>query len=130
MVVNFNYCDCFSFTNNILYFYETDFNRPKTDLSKDLTGYLIIVTGSSAGIGKITAFKLLKKGATVIFACRNQSKTNEVLNTLPEKLRQKAIFMKLDLSSLTSVENFVKEFTETYEKLDILINMLVKLTKI
>ena len=98
------------------------FNRPRTDLSKDLTDYIIIVTGSSAGIGKITAFELLKKGATVIFACRNQNKTNEILNTLPEKLRQKAIFIKLDLSSLTSVENFVKEFTETYEKLDILIN--------
>lgn len=98
-------------------------NSPTTSLTKSFKDSIIIVTGSSAGIGKFTAFELLKKGATVIFACRSEEKTNKVINSIQdEECKKRAVFMKLDLSSFNSVKNFVKEFTSIYNQIDILVN--------
>ena len=97
-------------------------NGPINPIKKDMTGKLIIVTGSSDGIGLETAKDLLQSNAKVIFACRNKNKTESVINTLPENLRKNAIFEQLDLSSFKSIENFVKEVKAKYDKIDILIN--------
>ena len=93
-----------------------------TPLKKSMEGKIIIVTGSSAGIGKETALKLIKDGAHVIFACRHKEKTLEVIKQIEQKIRHQAHFIELNLSSFNSVNNFIKEFNSKYEKLDILIN--------
>lgn len=98
------------------------FSGPTFKNKKKLNGKIIIVTGASDGIGKVTAEDLLKSGATVIFACRSEKKTKEVISELDKKLQENAIYMNLDLSSYDSVLNFTKEFKSKYDKLDILIN--------
>ena len=97
-------------------------NGPLNPIKKDLTGKIIIITGSSDGIGLEAAKDLLRSNAKVIFACRNKNKTEGIINTLPENLRKNAIFEQLDLSSFKSIENFVKEIKSKYDKIDILIN--------
>ena len=97
-------------------------NGPLNPIKKDLTGKLIIITGSSDGIGLEAAKDLLKSNATVIFACRNKNKTEGIINTFPENLKKNAIFMQLDLVSFKSIENFVSEIKSKYRKIDILIN--------
>ena len=97
-------------------------NGPLNPIKKDLTGKLIIVTGSSDGIGLETAKDLLKSNATVIFACRNKTKTEAIIKSFPENLRKNAIFIPLDLESFKSIESFVKEIKSKYPKIDILIN--------
>jgi retinol dehydrogenase-12 len=97
------------------------FNGPsakKTNLSKKV----IIVTGSSDGIGKVTAENLLKQGATVIFACRNENKTRNLISTFDKKYQENAIYMHLDLSSFKSVKEFIEEFYKKFDKLNILVN--------
>lgn len=37
----------------------------------NLLGKVVVITGSSAGVGKATALKLAKRNATLVFACRN-----------------------------------------------------------
>ena len=76
---------------------------PLNPIKKDLTGKLIIVTGSSDGIGLETAKDLLISNAKVIFACRNKNKTEGIINSLPENLKKNAIFVQLDLSSFKSI---------------------------
>ena len=56
---------------------------PLNPIKKDLTGKLIIITGSSDGIGLETAKDLLKSNATVIFACRNKNKTEGIIKYFP-----------------------------------------------
>ena len=97
-------------------------NGPLNPIKKDLTGKLIIVTGSSDGIGLETAKDLLRSNARVIFACRNKNKTQEIINKFPENYKKNAIFIQLDLASFKSIENFVKEIKSKYPKIDILIN--------
>lgn len=45
---------------------------PSRSYMTNLTNQIIIITGSSAGIGKETARDLAKRGGTIIFACRDQ----------------------------------------------------------
>ena len=83
---------------------------------EDVTGKIIIITGSSAGIGKAQAFNLLENGATVIFACRDEKKTRLVLEET-KKLENKskastscfdrAVYINVNLNSFKSVNNFV-----------------------
>ena len=97
-------------------------NGPLNPIKKDLTGKLIIITGSSDGIGLETAKDLLKSNAKVIFACRNKNKTEGIINSFPENMKKNAIFIQLELESFKSIENFAKEIKSKYPKIDILIN--------
>lgn len=98
-------------------------NGPKTRESKNMKGKIAIVTGCSAGIGKETARDLLSKGAIVIFACRDKTKTLKIMNKITNTSnKQNAIFIHLNLTSFKSVNLFVQEFSKQFDKLDLLIN--------
>jgi NAD(P)-dependent dehydrogenase (short-subunit alcohol dehydrogenase family) len=89
----------------------------------DLTNKVIIVTGATAGIGKESALTLLEKGAKVIFACRDEIRTNTLINSIQKlKMRGNAYFIQLNLANFSSIKSFVKEFKIRFGKVDILIN--------
>jgi len=107
----------------IIYILRKYFNGPKTNLEKSMIGKTIIVTGSNSGIGKTTAVELVKKGAKVVFANRDEEKTLAVINSIKDpEIRKNAYFIKLDLGSFESILNFTKEFKNNFLKVDILIN--------
>ena len=97
-------------------------NGPLNTIKKDLTGKLVIITGCSDGIGLETAKDILNSNAKVIFACRNKSKTENIINNLPDNLKKNAIFMKLDLVSFKNIYDFSNEIKTKFQKIDILIN--------
>jgi retinol dehydrogenase 12 len=106
-----------------LYFLRKYFNGPKSKYHRNLKGKVIIVTGASDGIGKETAFQLLRDEATVIFACRDEKKTLEIISKIKnEEQRSRAIFIKLDLSDFDSIKKFIEDFKAKFDQLDILIN--------
>lgn len=88
-----------------------------------MTGKVVIVTGASGGLGYETALDLARRGAKVIIACRDdirgKNAVAKIINTTKNKFVR---YIQLDLSSLTSVRKFVKEFINTESKLDVLIN--------
>ncbi|MFX0092220.1 MAG: oxidoreductase [Candidatus Hodarchaeota archaeon] len=89
----------------------------------DLTGKITIVTGANSGIGYETARALAHKGATVILACRNKDKGEVAVRQIDQEyLEAKAELMQLDLADLASVHRFADEFTNQYDRVDILIN--------
>ena len=98
-------------------------NGKKAKNIKRMDGKVIIVTGSSAGIGKETAIELLKQGATVVFASRNTTKTMSILENFKDKeLKNNAHIIPLDLSDIDSITEFNNKFKQNFTKLDILIN--------
>ena len=99
-------------------------NGPWYSKRKDLTSKTIIITGSSAGIGKETAFDLLENGAYVIFACRDEKKTRDVIAEIknPDS-RARATFMRIDLTDVNSIINFNSEYRKQVNRdIDMLIN--------
>ena len=106
----------------LLYFLRKRLKGGVCENKHDMTNKIIIITGSSSGIGKESALDLLNHNAKVIFACRSEERTMKIINNLPENLRKNAFFMKLDVSDLTSIYNFVQEIKKKYKKIDILMN--------
>jgi len=92
-----------------------------------IDGKTVIVTGANTGIGKETALDLARRGGRVILACRSIQRGNDAADYIREQLTlekatQDVRVMKLDLSSLASVRQFVEEFKKKEKRLDILVN--------
>lgn len=89
----------------------------------DLTGKTAIVTGSSDGIGKETARILAAWNATVILACRNETKADLVAEDIMETTgSDKVSVLKLDLASFKSVAQFAQQIINLGIPVNILIN--------
>ncbi|WP_225728600.1 MULTISPECIES: oxidoreductase [unclassified Nocardia] len=80
----------------------------------DQTGRSFVITGANGGLGAETTKVLAAKGATVIMACRNTKKAQEVADAIPGDVRVAA----LDLADLASVREFAGQTGE----FDVLIN--------
>ena len=86
-------------------------------------GRVVIVTGSSSGLGQETARVLARKGAEVILAVRNVNKGAAVAKLIQDEFPSAQLHVhKLDLASLTSVTEFTEAFQKEYQRLDLLIN--------
>ncbi|KAF8601567.1 NAD(P)-binding protein [Ceratobasidium sp. AG-I] len=106
--------------------------RWSVDQVPDLTGQVIIVTGSAAeydcyrgnaGIGRETCKVLLGKGAKVYMAARNRSKADEAIEWLKTETNGKIpIFLQLDLADLDSVRRAAEEFKQKEQELHVLFN--------
>ena len=87
-------------------------------------GKLIIVTGSSSGIGYEAARVLANKSAKVIIAVRNKEKGVKAVNHIKDQNADaKVKLMLLDLADLSSISKFSEEFNKEYSQLNILINL-------
>ncbi len=94
-----------------------------TENIPDQNGKVIIVTGSSSGIGFEAARVLASKNATVIIAVRNLEKGKNALNKIKAQYKNSDVqVMELDLANLKSIRSFVNAFKIHYDKLDLLIN--------
>jgi NAD(P)-dependent dehydrogenase (short-subunit alcohol dehydrogenase family) len=84
---------------------------------------VIIVTGSTSGIGKEAARVLAGKNAKVVMAVRNTEKGEKVAQEFREAHAGARVDVrKLDLTSLASVKAFADGFFRDYNRLDVLIN--------
>lgn len=89
----------------------------------DLTGKVVIVTGSNSGTGLETARVLSSVGAKVIIPCRTLEKSYGAIDYIKETVPQADLVpMQLDLSDLSSIKAFVNAFIALNLPLDILIN--------
>lgn len=72
---------------------------------------VVIITGANTGIGKETALDLAQRGGKIYLACRDTKKSDEARLEIIEKTGNKNVFSReLDLASLESIRNFVKEY--------------------
>lgn len=83
---------------------------------------VVLVTGSSTGIGKSTAVEFAKEGAIVIVnSFKHLDKGKEVVKEI-QKLGSKSILIKCDVSNEKQVKNMIDSIIKKFGKIDILIN--------
>jgi short-subunit dehydrogenase len=84
---------------------------------------IILLTGSTDGIGKATARDLSSLGADVVLHGRNKQKGNEVRKELAKVTEsQMPDLFVADLSSRDQLRQMAKEITSGCTRLDVLIN--------
>ncbi|BDU05027.1 oxidoreductase [Nocardia cyriacigeorgica] len=86
----------------------------KPEQISDQTGRTFVVTGANGGLGVETTKVLASKGATVVMACRNTAKAQEIADRIDGDVK----VAPLDLADLSSV----REFADNCGEFDVLIN--------
>lgn len=84
---------------------------------------IAVVTGASSGIGKETARGLAQLGFTVVLACRDDARAGAARDELVAATGNPSICaMRLELSSIASIDAFVAELRQRFGRLDLLVN--------
>lgn len=89
----------------------------------NLNGKVCIVTGSTSGIGLVTAKELAKMGATTVVVARDEDRGEAALKEVIEYSKNTNVeLLMCDFSSPFSIVEFSEKFRRNYDRLDILVN--------
>lgn len=93
-------------------------------MSHDFTGKVVLVTGSSSGIGEDLVIQFSKRGAKVVVTGRTEKAAEEVaqlcLQSSPAGLKPLKVIA--DLENRDDIERLVEMTISTFGQLDILVN--------
>ena len=88
-----------------------------------LENQVAIITGGSRGIGRATAEKFIKEGATVIVTASSKANAEKAAAELKNKYPQaKVSGISPDLTSLESVREAFSQVVDQFGRIDILVN--------
>lgn len=82
---------------------------------------IAIVTGATSGIGEAVATMYAKEGARVVAVGRNESKGNELVNSIAGNGGE-AVFVKCDLRIIDDIPGIKDEAIKEFGRIDILFN--------
>lgn len=85
-------------------------------------GKTFVVTGANIGLGFACAQSLVRDGATVIMACRNEGRARAAMDAIGTHARGSTRFYPLDLASLSSIERFADTLHANFDTIDGLCN--------
>ncbi|XP_054167732.1 uncharacterized oxidoreductase MexAM1_META1p0182-like [Oppia nitens] len=90
----------------------------------DFTGKVVVITGSSSGIGAATALLFAKSGANVVVTGRNADRvaqvTKQCTDLSPKQL--KALQVVGDLNKQVDCDRLIQTTVQTFGKIDVLVN--------
>src|SRR5437868_1262283 len=88
-----------------------------------LQGKICLVTGSTSGIGKVTARELANRGATVVLVSRSRAKGEATQAAIKQATGNPHVeLLVADLSVLQDVRRLATEFQHTHRHLHLLVN--------
>lgn len=91
-------------------------------ISMTLNDKIVIVTGSSSGIGQATAIAFAREEAKVIIHYNKGKDGADATANEISKLGQSAFIVQADLTQKTEVDNLFKQIKEKYGRIDVLVN--------
>ncbi|HUI31918.1 MAG TPA: SDR family NAD(P)-dependent oxidoreductase [Candidatus Acidoferrales bacterium] len=92
-------------------------------MTQDLLSKVVLITGSTAGLGMLTAQHIASRGATVLLHGRNRQKGKEVLSAIKESTGSKKLeYYNADLSSLDEVNAMAESVLAEHKELHLLVN--------
>jgi NAD(P)-dependent dehydrogenase (short-subunit alcohol dehydrogenase family) len=88
----------------------------------DMTGKVAVVTGSTRGIGRAIAERMVEHGAKVVISSRKQDVCDEVAREINDRFgKGSAIAIAANISSKENLQNLIDESTRTLGKIDVLV---------
>jgi NAD(P)-dependent dehydrogenase (short-subunit alcohol dehydrogenase family) len=92
-------------------------------MQDDMRGKVVMVTGATSGIGRVTALELARLGATVVLVGRSQARAEATAQEIQRATGNPAVdFLLADLSILTEVCRLADDFKRRHDRLDVLVN--------
>ena len=88
----------------------------------EFTDKVIIVTGSSSGIGAAAAIHFAELGGVLTIVGRNVDKLQEVANKITAIKGQGPLIVQADMANEEDVKRILSETLSIYGKLDVLVN--------
>ncbi|MCF6297514.1 MAG: SDR family NAD(P)-dependent oxidoreductase [Flavobacteriaceae bacterium] len=82
-----------------------------------------LITGGTSGVGLSIVKQLVQHNFNVFFIGTNIDKGLGIETELNKKNSTRSKFINLDLSDLTKVKEFIKQFKSVHNKLDLLLNV-------
>jgi NAD(P)-dependent dehydrogenase (short-subunit alcohol dehydrogenase family) len=83
---------------------------------------VILITGSTDGLGREVALRLAARGHHVLVHGRNQERGDEVVRAIREEGRGTAQFYAADLASMAEVRALADRILADHDRLDVLVN--------
>ena len=96
-------------------------NLRKRKITMHFKDQVVLVTGSTRGIGKEIALSFAKEGANVVIIGRDEQTSSKVSQELVQQ-GWNSIGFGCDVTNLKSVEEIVNKILDKYNRIDILVN--------
>ncbi len=87
----------------------------------NLKNRVVVITGSSSGLGKQMAYAFAKQGANLVLLARRIERLNELSQEI-KALGVDALAIKCDVTKPNEIDESAKKVKEYYGKVDILVN--------
>lgn len=87
-----------------------------------LKNNVILVTGSTRGIGLAIAEKAASEGASLIISGRNQDTATDIAEKIEKKYNVTAIGIACNINEFESCQNLINKSLETFNKIDVVVN--------
>ena len=83
----------------------------------------MLVTGATAGIGRVTARELARQGARVVIMGRSEAKCQATVDDIRRDTHNEHVdYLLADLSVLADTRAVTAQFKQRYDRLDVLVN--------
>ena len=83
---------------------------------------IILITGSTSGIGEACAFKFASQGANLILNGRNSEKLKKLKNAIQEKYPVEIVTLLFDIRDKSAAKQSIDSLPEKWQAIDVLIN--------
>lgn len=88
----------------------------------DMTGKVAVVTGSTRGIGRAIAERMVEHGARVVISSRKQDVCDQVSKEINDRFgKDKTVAIAANISSKENLQNLVDQTNRTFGKIDVLV---------
>src|SRR5258706_13177994 len=88
----------------------------------DMSGKVAVITGSSRGIGRAIAERMVEHGAKVVISSRKQQVCDEVAKAINDKAgKQVALSVAANISTKDDLKNIIEETNQVFGKIDTLV---------
>lgn len=88
---------------------------------RKLSDAVVVITGASSGIGRVTALRFADRGATVVLAARREEALREVARECELK-HARALVVPTDVTREELVERLAREAVERFGRIDVWVN--------